>query len=55
MVVWSSWMSLRAKRGNLILVSLRAQRGNLLGKNAFLFTKVLHSVRNYIIKTLPDY
>jgi len=48
-------LSLRAKRGNLMPVSLRAKRGNLLGENAFLFMKLLHSVRNNIIKTLLNY
>jgi len=42
-------MKLKAK------VSLRAKRGNLLGKDAFLFMRLLHSVRNDIIKTLPNY
>jgi len=36
-------------------VSLRAKRGNLLGENAFLFTGLLHSARNDIIITLPNY
>jgi len=34
-------------------VSLRVKRGNLVGENAILFTRLLHSVRNDIIKTLP--
>ena len=36
-------------------LSLRAKRGNLLGKNAFLFMRFLHSVRNNIKKTLLNY
>jgi len=42
-------MTLKAK------VSLRAKRGNLLGENAFLFMRLLHSVRNDIQKVLPNY
>ena len=36
-------------------VSLRAKRGNFLGKNAFLFMRLLHSVRNDIQKILPNH
>jgi hypothetical protein len=36
-------------------VSLRAKRGNLLGKNVFLFMRLLHSIRNDIIKALLNY
>ncbi len=37
-----------------IKVSLRAKRGNLLEKIEFLFAGLLHSVRNDIIKMLPN-
>jgi hypothetical protein len=42
--------SLGANRGNLTYMSLRGakRRGNPLEKNAFLFLRLLHSVRNYI-------
>jgi hypothetical protein len=36
-------------------VSLRAKRGNLLGEDISLFMRLLHSVRNDIIKALPNY
>ena len=47
----------RNRIGNLNLVSLRGveRRGNLIGKNVFLFMRLLHSVRNDIIKVLPNY
>jgi len=38
-----------------VKVSLRAKRGNLLGENAFIFMRLLHSVRNDILKTLLNY
>ncbi len=68
-MILKSKVSLRAKRDNLMPLSLRAKRGNLLSKNGFLFMRlprhfvprndtimrVLHSIRNVIVKTLMNY
>jgi hypothetical protein len=36
------------------LMVIASLRGNLFEENAFLLMKLLHSVRNEIIKTLPN-